>query len=154
MSAKLIRILVVDDEPSIVKLLRRVLEDAGYGVATAEGGPEALAVWRRDGPFDLLLTDVMMPRISGGELAGRIRQHEPDLKVVYLTGHSDRLFKEKGALWEYEAFLDKPCSVKGLLEAVSMMLFGHLSPESQETRSVWRRLRSFVAPRDKAADRH
>ena len=47
----------------------------------------------------------------------------PDLKVLYLTGYSDRLFKEKVMLWEDEAFLDKPCSVKGLLQAVSMVTF-------------------------------
>ena len=48
----------------------------------------------------------------------------PALKVLYLTGFSDRLFKEKMTLWEDESFLDKPCSVKGLLQALSLLAFG------------------------------
>jgi two-component system, cell cycle sensor histidine kinase and response regulator CckA len=62
--------------------------------------------------------------MSGDELARRMRQTDPGLKILYLTGFSDRLFKEKVTLWEDEAFLDKPCSVAGLIEAVSLLLFG------------------------------
>ncbi|PYQ82254.1 MAG: hypothetical protein DMG03_18110, partial [Acidobacteria bacterium] len=54
----------------------------------------------------------------------RLRQREPDLKVLYLTGFADQLFTERGALWRDEAFLEKPCTVNGLLEAVSMILSG------------------------------
>ena len=60
----------------------------------------------------------MMPQMTGDELARRLRQQEPSLKVLYLTGFSDRLFKEKVTLWQDEAFLDKPCSVQGCIEAV------------------------------------
>ena len=59
-----------------------------------------------------------------------LRQIEPALKVLYLTGYSDRLFKEKTMLWAEEAFLDKPCTVKGLREAVSLLLFGSLAAAS------------------------
>jgi DNA-binding NarL/FixJ family response regulator len=68
----------------------------------------------------------MMPQMGGDELARRMRSREPDLKVLYLTGFSDALFKEKTVLWQDEAYLDKPCSVKGLLEAVSLLLNGRL----------------------------
>jgi DNA-binding NarL/FixJ family response regulator len=64
--------------------------------------------------------------MTGDELARRIRASTPGIKVLYLTGFSDRLFKEKVTLWADEAFLDKPCSVKGLLEAVSLLLFGRI----------------------------
>jgi YesN/AraC family two-component response regulator len=74
--------------------------------------------------FDLVVTDVMMPQMTGDELARRLRLQHPTVKVLYLTGFSDRLFKEKVTLWADEAFLDKPCTVKGLLEAVSLLLFG------------------------------
>ena len=67
---------------------------------------------------------MMMPQMTGDELARRIRVSAPGIKVLYLTGFSDRLFKEKVTLWADEAFLDKPCSVKGLLQAVSLLLFG------------------------------
>ena len=57
-----------------------------------------------------------------------MRHDEPTLKVLYLTGFSDRLFKEKSTLWEDEAFLEKPCSVKGLLQAVSLLYSGKIEP--------------------------
>jgi hypothetical protein len=55
-----------------------------------------------------------------------MRLEEPSLKVLYLTGFSDRLFKERSSLWEDEAFLEKPCSIKGLLQAVSLLHTGKI----------------------------
>jgi CheY-like chemotaxis protein len=108
------------------KFVERVMREAGYETATAADGPEALEVAARLETFDILVTDVMMPQMTGDELARRIRASTPGIKVLYLTGFSDRLFKEKVTLWADEAFLDKPCSVKGLLEAVSLLLFGRI----------------------------
>ena len=126
--------LVVDDEEPVRKFVDRVLREAGYKTALASDGPEAMAVAAKLGSFQILVTDVMMPQMTGDELARRIRQTEPSVKVLYLTGFVDRLFKEKATLWEDEAFLDKPCSVKALLEAVSLLLYGKLngrpSPEA------------------------
>jgi len=118
--------LVVDDEEPVRKFVDRVLREAGYKTALASDGPEAMAVAAKLGSFQILVTDVMMPQMTGDELARRIRQTEPSVKVLYLTGFVDRLFKEKATLWEDEAFLDKPCSVKALLEAVSLLLYGKL----------------------------
>jgi two-component system cell cycle sensor histidine kinase/response regulator CckA len=117
-------VLVVDDEDLVRKFVERVLRDAGYQTATASDGPEALEVAAKLEHFDILVTDVMMPQMTGDELARRIRVTTPGIKVLYLTGFSDRLFKEKVTLWADEAFLDKPCSLKGLLQAVSLLLFG------------------------------
>jgi two-component system, cell cycle sensor histidine kinase and response regulator CckA len=117
--------LIVDDEDTVRKFVERVLREAGYKTAIASDGPEAIAVAATLETFDILVTDVMMPQMTGDELARRLRQTEPKLKVLYLTGFSDRLFKEKVILWQDEAFLDKPCSVKGLLQAVSLLLYGH-----------------------------
>src|SRR5436305_14489566 len=89
----------------------------------ANSGPEALEVAKKAGPLGALVTDVMMPGMTGDELARTLRQTEPTLKVLYLTGYSDRLFKDKTMLWADEAFLDKPCTVKGLREAVSLMIW-------------------------------
>ena len=121
------RILIVDDEDTVRAFLERVLRKAGYAIVTAANAPEALDIAARDGPFDLLLTDVMMPEMHGGELAHRLRQQYPDLEVLYLTGFGDRLFKEK-TIWEGEAFLDKPCTVNGLLEAVALVLYRRALP--------------------------
>src|SRR5260221_4058491 len=117
-------VLIVDDEDPVVKFVDRVLRDAGYKTAVANNGPEAIEVARKVGPLGALVTDVMMPGMTGDELARTLRQNEPTLKVLYLTGYSDRLFKEKTMLWADEAFLDKPCTVKGLREAVSLLITG------------------------------
>jgi two-component system, cell cycle sensor histidine kinase and response regulator CckA len=121
-----LRILVVDDEEPIRRFVQRVLSDAGHRPTLAVDGDAALAIARAQGPFDLLLSDVNMPNMMGDELARRLRQDDPSLKVLYLTGFSDLLFKEKVTLWEDEAYLDKPCSVKGLLEAISLLAFGRV----------------------------
>ena len=120
-----INVLVVDDEEPVRKFVERVLREAGYKTVTAADGAEAIEVARKMESLDILVTDVMMPQMTGDELARRLRQTEQrGLKVLYLTGFSDRLFKEKVTLWEDEAFLDKPCGVQGLLQAVSLLLFG------------------------------
>jgi CheY-like chemotaxis protein len=121
-----LRILVVDDEEPIRTFVHRVLKEGGHQPVLAVDGQDALAVAKAQGPFELLLTDVNMPNLMGDELARRLRQDDPALKVLYLTGFSDLLFKEKLTLWEDEAYLDKPCSVKGLLEAISLLAFGRV----------------------------
>jgi len=119
-------VLVVDDEASVRKFVERVLGEAGYTTSSASDGPEAIEIASKLEQFDMLVTDVMMPQMTGDELARRLRVGHPGLKILYLTGFSDRLFKEKVTLWADEAFLDKPCSLKGLLQAVSLLLFGRL----------------------------
>ncbi len=117
-------VLVVDDEEAVLRFVDRVLRDAGYKTVVANSGPEAIEAAKKHAPLGGLVTDVMMPGMTGDELARMLRLTEPSLKVLYLTGYSDRLFKEKAMLWADEAFLDKPCTVKGLREAVSLLLFG------------------------------
>jgi two-component system cell cycle sensor histidine kinase/response regulator CckA len=118
------RVLVVDDEESIRNVVDRVLREAGYETRLVSNGPEALRLLASELPFDLLLTDLVMPEMSGDELARRARLSHPDLKVLYLTGYSDKLFSVRPMLWQHEAFIDKPVSVDGLREAVSMAIFG------------------------------
>jgi CheY-like chemotaxis protein len=124
-------ILVVDDEPSIRAFACRVLNEREYVTAVAGDGHEALAIAPTIGPIDLLLTDVVMPGMNGDELARQLCMQQPNLKVLYFTGFSDRLFKDKGQLWDGEAFLEKPCTAKGLLEAVSLLLSGHATPKGK-----------------------
>jgi len=119
-----VNVLIVDDEEALCKFVNRVLTEAGYATTTASDGPEAIEAAAKLGPLDLLVTDVMMPQMTGDELARRLRLSQPSLKVLYLTGFSDRLFKEKVTLWQDEAFLDKPCGIKGLMEAVALLLYG------------------------------
>ena len=128
-----VSVLVVDDEEAVRKLVERVLREGGYRTAMAADGAEAIEVASKLDMLDILVTDVMMPQMQGDELARRLRQRQPGLKVLYLTGYSDQLFKDKITLWEDEAFLDKPCSVKGLLEAVSLLLYGRFDVRQQST---------------------
>jgi two-component system, cell cycle sensor histidine kinase and response regulator CckA len=121
-----ISVLIVDDEEPLLKFVNRVLSEAGYTTTTAPDGPEAIEAAAKLGTIDLLVTDVMMPQMTGDELARRLRLNQPSLKVLYLTGFSDRLFKEKVTLWQDEAFLDKPCGIKGLMEAVALLLTGRI----------------------------
>ena len=124
--SRTLRVLVVDDEEPVRKFVERVLREAGYETRVAADGPEALEVAKSGPAVDILVTDLMMPQMNGDELVRRLRLEEPALKVLYLTGFSDRLFKEKSTLWQDEAFLEKPCSVKGLLQAVSLLYSGKL----------------------------
>jgi two-component system, cell cycle sensor histidine kinase and response regulator CckA len=68
----------------------------------------------------------MMPDMTGAELARQLRQGNPLLKVLYLTGYTDQLFTEKVTLWEDEAFLEKPCTPEALLQAVSLAVTGSI----------------------------
>jgi two-component system cell cycle sensor histidine kinase/response regulator CckA len=120
-------ILIVDDEEPVRLFVQRVLSEVGYQTALAADGPQALEKAKQLGKVDLLLTDVMMAPMTGDELARQMRRDDPKLKVLYLTGYSDRLFSEKGVLWADEAFLEKPCSVRSLREAVSLLLSGNLN---------------------------
>jgi CheY-like chemotaxis protein len=125
------RVLIVDDEEPVRRFVERVLHDAGYETSVAGDGAEAIEVASRLPGIDVLVTDVMMPNMLGDELARRLRQSEPDLKVLYLTGYLDRLFTEKVTLWQDEAFLEKPCSVAGLQEAVALLLRGGVDEPPQ-----------------------
>ncbi len=120
------RLLIVDDEDHVRDLLVRVLRQR-YDTTTVRSAEEALAV-AQGASFDLLITDLAMPGIPGDELARRLRQSNPGLKILYVTGYPDRLFEARGVLWEDEAFLDKPISIPGLLEAIALILVGHIPP--------------------------
>ena len=122
-----LRVLVVDDEDMTRRVVERSFQKGGYQVTTASNGHEALTcIEQSPVPFDLYVLDVMMPTMRGTELAERIRQRDPDAKVLYLTGYSDHLFTGRKILEGNEAFLDKPASIKALLESASLLLFGHI----------------------------
>lgn len=120
------RILIAEDDVGVREFVDRVLREAGYDTVRVIDGQEGVEVAKEFGPFQLLLTDLMMPRMTGTELARRLRQSAPNLKVLYLTAYSDQLFAEKRALWDDEAVLEKPSSVDAIVEAVSLLLNGHL----------------------------
>jgi CheY-like chemotaxis protein len=96
--------------------------DAGYETRIAHSGPSAIRAVENFGYPDLLLTDLKMPQMQGDELAAALRRGKPALKVLYLTGMSQELFRDRATLDVGEALIEKPCSAKQLLEGVSELL--------------------------------
>jgi two-component system cell cycle sensor histidine kinase/response regulator CckA len=113
-------ILLVEDDPSLRKLVSEVLVGCGYRVVVAETGVAALEVWRRDrGGFDLLLTDLVMPGgLTGLELAAHILEESPSLPVVYTSGYSAEIAGRDFPLQEGVDFLAKPFSPQRLAQVV------------------------------------
>jgi PAS domain S-box-containing protein len=112
-------ILLVEDEDGVRKLARRVLEDKGYRVIAAADGEEALAACERHaGAIDLLLTDAVMPRLGGGELARRVRAMRPGVKVLFMSGFTDSALVRQGVASGQVDCLVKPYSPNDLAQAV------------------------------------
>jgi len=116
-------ILLVEDEESVRRLVRRVLGGAGYRILEAADGAEALAVaaaWR--GEFDLVITDVIMPGMSGQELSARLREGTPALRILYVSGYTDDAILQHGQLLPNTGFLQKPFSPAALVQRVREVL--------------------------------
>lgn len=120
-------VLVVDDEAPIRQMETRILQNGGYRVKEAASGLEALRMLTVGVSPDLVVADLEMPELSGEEMVQRIHATRIDLKVLYVTGNVDRLFDARPILREGEAFLDKPFTADGLLEAVALLLTGSIS---------------------------
>jgi two-component system CheB/CheR fusion protein len=102
-------VLLVEDEPLVRRLAATVLEENGYHVLEASGGPEALRLASEHGGFiHLLLTDVVMPRMSGREVADRIASQRPDTKILFMSGHPEDAIAHHGVMDPEFAFLPKP----------------------------------------------
>jgi two-component system cell cycle sensor histidine kinase/response regulator CckA len=102
-------ILVVEDEEAVRKLTCHILRKYGYDVIeTANGGEALLTCERHVLPIPLLLTDVVMPRMSGPALAARLRQLHPEMKVLYTSGYTDAAVVDRGLLDQSVSFLQKP----------------------------------------------
>jgi two-component system cell cycle sensor histidine kinase/response regulator CckA len=116
-------ILLAEDEPGVRAFTAQVLEEAGYRVIAAGSGEEALVLATTlTEPPALLLTDVVMPGISGRVLAERLRVLFPGLAVVYTSGYTDDMVVRAGVVAEGSAFLQKPFTPMGLLERVRRTL--------------------------------
>lgn len=113
-------ILVVEDEDAVRNLMRRVLVGGGYRVITATDGEDAMAVWHRHGDeIDLVVTDVVMPRMTGPQLLARLRADRPDLPVVICSGYSDAMSSDVPTDDPYSTYLSKPFTLRALASAVA-----------------------------------
>jgi CheY-like chemotaxis protein len=116
-------VLVVEDEEPVRRLIRKVLETRGYVVIAAEDGEEALRLAKaRDGVIHLLVTDVVMPGMSGRDLAQHLASVRPETKVLYVSGYTDDAIVQHGVLEPGIAFLQKPFTPQGLARKLREIL--------------------------------
>lgn len=115
-------ILLVEDEPGIRALVRKILRRENYSVLEAGSAEEAIAMASASGPIDLLVTDVMLPHQSGRALAERLLAQRPDLKVLYVSGYTDDDAVRTGAIPPGSRFLQKPFTLGALVEKVKESL--------------------------------
>ncbi len=122
-------VLLVEDEPSLRILVARVLREAGYHVLVAADGKQALELARADGSLiDLLVTDIVMPHMSGPSLADELKRERDDLPVVFVSGYADK--HAEAPLDEGARFLAKPFAPTELLEVVQKSL--HKTTDARE----------------------
>jgi CheY-like chemotaxis protein len=116
-------ILVVEDQEPVRRLTRKILETQGYAVLAAADGPEALQMAERHaGTIHILVTDVVMPGMSGREVGRRLAAGRPEMRVLYLSGYADDSIVRHGVLEPGLAFLQKPFTPETLTRRVREVL--------------------------------
>jgi CheY-like chemotaxis protein len=116
-------VLLVEDEPGVRAVARRVLQENGYIVLEAPGGADALRlVEAHEGHVDILVTDVVMPGMSGRKLAEKLTTQRPDLRVLYMSGYTDDAIAHAGILEPGTFLLEKPFTPDALLRKIHHVL--------------------------------
>jgi DNA-binding NtrC family response regulator len=112
-------ILLVEDDISVRITAKRILERAGYSVITASNGREALAIHERhDAKIDLLLTDMIMPEMNGRELVARIRERDPEVAVLVMSGYTEQTSISQSLVESGSVFIQKPFTPESLTAKV------------------------------------
>ena len=125
-------IFLVEDEPAVLEVLTKTLNEAGYQVCSAKSGDEAIADIREDVGFDLLITDLVMPGITQGtQLAREFRNRRPDLPVIFMSGYAKDPMSRRNDLRARDIQLMKPFSRSEIVEAVEMALAGGSKDRTQ-----------------------
>ncbi len=115
-------ILLVEDEDDVRAVLRNSLRRDGYTILEASGGAEALEISKHAGRIDLLLTDVVMPGMSGRDLADRLAGSRPGMKILYVSGYNEDTVLQKGVIEGQMEFLQKPFSPSTLSRKIRQIL--------------------------------
>jgi two-component system, cell cycle sensor histidine kinase and response regulator CckA len=116
-------ILVVEDEPALGAVVKRILGAAGYNVLVAQNGGEGLLICEgQEGEIHMVLTDVVMPRMSGKAFAERLAKVRPGIKVLYMSGYTDDAIVHHGVLDPGTNFIAKPFNAADLARKVREVL--------------------------------
>jgi len=116
-------ILLVEDEPSILRMTRMMLERKGYSVLSATTPAEAMdKAKNHSGSIDLLMTDVVMPKMNGRDLAAKLIDHYPNIKLLFMSGYTADVIAHQGVLDDGVAFIQKPFSMGDMTEKVREVL--------------------------------
>ncbi|MFC1811331.1 cache domain-containing protein [Thermodesulfobacteriota bacterium] len=117
------RVLLIDDERSMLTALQQMLERLGYTVDARMNGVEALEIFRADpGEFDLIITDYTMPEVTGADLAREVMGIRPDIPVILCTGYSDQMDEEKSKAMGIRAFVMKPIVMGEMAETIRKVI--------------------------------
>jgi len=112
-------VFIVEDDDVLRKFVQEVLQSYGYRLLVAENGEDALRVCKEhDGQIDLMITDVVMPKMGGREAAERLQPLYPRMKVIYMSGYTDDAIVHHGVLEPGLNFLEKPFTPEGLARKV------------------------------------
>ena len=116
-------VLLVEDEPEVRSLVQRILKTQGYTVVTAANPDEAVAVAREfKGKIEMMVTDVVMPGMSGRQLAERLARSRPEMRVLFVSGYTDDAVVRHGVIDQGTAFLQKPFTPTVLARKVREVL--------------------------------
>jgi CheY-like chemotaxis protein len=115
--------MLVEDDPAIRRMAARFLRECGYTVLEAANGARALELLQgKPYSIDLLLTDVVMPEVSGRKLANTLLERFPRMKVLFVSGHTENTIVHQGVLDPGAAFLQKPFTQDDLAEKIRQVL--------------------------------
>ncbi|NTW98485.1 MAG: response regulator [Geobacteraceae bacterium] len=116
-------VLVVEDEPGVLSTSKIILEKLGYKVLTAGTPQEAIRLAdEHAGEIHLLITDVVMPKMNGRDLATQLHAAYPDMKIIFMSGYTADIITDQGLLQEDVDFLQKPFKMKELASKVRAVL--------------------------------
>jgi PAS domain S-box-containing protein len=118
-------VLIVEDDSQVRRLACRILAGHGYSVIESDDVTDAIAIAAsHDAPIHLVLSDVIMPQMKGPEAFAKIREYHPEARALYMSGYTDDMIVRQGVLQEGIQYIQKPFTIKGLLEKCHQVLHG------------------------------
>jgi DNA-binding NtrC family response regulator len=122
------RILLVEDDPLLNVAFQKALSAAGYIVVAANNAEEALVEFGRDSKgFDLLLTDVVLPKMNGSDLYMELKKRAPELKAIFVSGYTENSIVHHAVLDTESVLVQKPVSIKNLLKTLRKVFDGEMT---------------------------